>query len=86
MDAGPQSSWEWGQEEGLFLDFWWSLGGLGTRGQGTEMENRVWGKTELGIRLQLCFIRNPTLPPWSLSIPHLIFLGNLQWSNLEGLP
>lgn len=36
--------------------------------------------------LMLCLIRNPTLLPWSLSIPYLIFLGNLQWSNLEGLP
>lgn len=72
MDAGPLGSWEWGQEEGLFLAFWWSLGGLGTGGQGTEMENRVWGKRELGVGLRLCLIRNPTLLPWSLSIPYLI--------------
>ena len=37
VDAGPRNGWEQGQEEGLWLAFWWSLAGPGTGVQGTEL-------------------------------------------------
>lgn len=50
----------------------------------TEMGDRVWGR-ELGIRFGLHLIRNPTLLPWSTSVPYLIFPGYMQWRTLGGL-
>lgn len=35
VDAGPLNSWEWHQEEELWLAFWSSLGGLRTGGGGS---------------------------------------------------
>lgn len=46
----------------------------------TEMGDRVSGR-ELDVRFGLCLIRNPTLLPWSVSVPYLIFPGYMQWSN-----
>ena len=66
MDAGPRSGWERGQEEGLWLAFWWSLAGPGTGVQGTELGGRAeLREGELGIRLGLC-------PPWKCHPPALV--------------
>lgn len=84
VDAGPLSSWEWGQEEGLWLAIWWSLAGPGTRVQGTELGVGLGGGRDghqVGARPHW----KPS-PPRSVSIQYLFCPGCLQWCNYGGPP
>ena len=71
MDAGPRSGWERGQEEGLWLAFWWSLAGPGTGVQVGLLGWGPWAKAEL----------KPSYGSWAQAT-HKVSLG-LDW-QLEG--
>lgn len=87
VDAGPRSSWERGQEEGLWLAFWWSLAGPGTGVQGTELGGgQSCGRESWASGWGSVLLGNATLLPWS-AVSSTRFALRCPWGcNCEGPP